>query len=251
MQMSSTAPFKNAPITEALLDIRVSLPSGSDYATLEPFCEQIATDYPTRRFRREWQAEIAVSDESAPVTSATRGGTVGYLLTSPDGTQVVQARINGFSLSRLRPYRNWIELKAEAQKLWEVYRKVANPLAIDQIALRYVNRIEIPAPFTDFREYVLTAPDIAPGLPQGLSHFLMQLVVPFPAFGANATITETIAQSNNDSTTVPFILDIDVARVGAIDVEDPSVWEQFEQLRELKNDVFFKSTTDKARELFV
>lgn len=242
--------FTNAPITEALLDIQVTLADASVFQTLEPFCDAISSEYPNRRFRKEWRTEISVSDDRGPFTVSPEGGVVGYLLTSADGSQVVQARVNGFTFSRLRPYQDWGRMQSEARRLWEIYLDVAAPQSIERIALRYINRLELPLPLEDFRGYVTTAPEIAPGLPQSLSHFLMQLHMPSPHHDAIAIVTETIEPPTGDQTRLPFILDIDAFRKGVLDPRDTTLWERFEKLHALKNEIFFHSITDKAKELF-
>jgi uncharacterized protein (TIGR04255 family) len=227
--MPSYQTFTNAPITEALLDIQVTRQGLADFRALEPFCDAIAKSYPNRRFRKEFRAQFSVSDE---------------------GDAVAQARVNGFSFSRLRPYQDWERFRGEASRLWDLYLNMTAPDSIERIALRYINRLELPLPFGDFREYVRTAPDIAPGLPQSLSHFLMQLQIPSPAHDAIAIVTETMEAPVGDESRLPFILDIDAVRTGKLDPRDVALWDRFEKLHALKNEVFFQSITDKTKELF-
>ena len=49
--MSEYTTFPNAPITEALLDIRVELPEGIDIARLESFHEHIKDRFPDKKTR--------------------------------------------------------------------------------------------------------------------------------------------------------------------------------------------------------
>ena len=128
---------------------------------------------------------------------------------------------------------------------------MAKPTSIERIALRYINRLELPLPFSDFKEFVRTAPDIAPGLPQALSHFLMQLQIPSPDNEAIAIITETIEKPIGDPPVLPFILDIDAVSKRRLEPTDSSLWERFEKLHAWKNQIFFESITDKTVELFL
>ncbi len=248
--MPSYQTFTNAPITEALLDIQVSRQGSVDFRALEPFCDAIAASYPDRRLRKEFRAQFSVSDEGDAVAASPDGGIVGYRLTSADGSQVALARVNGFSFSRLRPYQDWDRFRGEARRLWDLYLTLTEPESIQRIALRYINRLELPLPFGDFREYVRTAPDIAPGLPQSLSHFLMQLQIPSPAHDAIAIVTETMETPIGDESRLPFILDIDAIRTGRLEPRDAALWDRFEKLHALKNEIFFQSITDKTKELF-
>ena len=114
--------------------------------------------------------------------------------------------------------------------------------------MRYINLLNLPLPLKDFKEYILTTPEIAPNLPQGLLSFLMRLVIPDERSKSIAIVTETIEPVKED--TVPLIFDIDVFREGTFDPERPEIWEAMEQLRQLKNEIFFNSITEKAKELF-
>jgi len=64
-----------------------------------------------------------------------------------------------------------------------------------------------------------------------------------------AVITQTM-EAVTDANKLPLIFDIDVFRVAAFEVKDEGVWQVFEKLRDLKNNIFFKSITPKAKELF-
>jgi uncharacterized protein (TIGR04255 family) len=240
--------FSNAPITEALLDIRVTLAHNTSLEQLATLHEIVKDDYPNKRERKMWQSAIHVKDEG-PEVAKPSGGTDGYLFSTPDGRNIVQSRLDGFTFNRLRPYDRWESFRDESYRLWQKYIEVAAPVQITRVALRYINRIEIPLPFRDFKDYILTTPEIAPGLPQGLARFFMQLAIPIAEIPAVAIITETM-EPLTETKRLPFILDIDVVREAAFDVDGKEAWEMLEKLHDIKNDIFFNSITPKAKELF-
>lgn len=244
--------FPNAPITEALLDVRVKLPPETCLAKLAAFQDEIKQRYPSRQERLAWEGHIEIkSNPMTRVSQSAAGGPDGYMFTSVDGRQVVQARMDGFTFSRLKPYNKWEALRDEAKELWQHYIQIAAPDSVTRVALRYINRIEIPLPIRDFKEYILTTPEIAPDLPQGLGSFFMRLVIPDAKTQAVAIVTETVEPIDESSNRLPLIFDIDAFRLAAFTVQDKTLWETFEQLHDLKNDIFFKSITPKAKELFL
>lgn len=196
-----------------------------------------------------WSGQVEMKPD-APQITTTSGGPTGYLFRSADGTQAVQALRQGFSFSRFKPYQDWKTFSREARDLWSRFATLTKPDKVTRIGLRYINRIELPLPFNDLKEYLLTVPEIAPGLPQGLSGFFFRTVIPVEAAEAFATITETIAEGDASKGVVPVILDIDVFRMGTFPIVADKLWPRFDPLRELKNDFFFKSLTDKAKDLF-
>jgi uncharacterized protein (TIGR04255 family) len=109
--------------------------------------------------------------------------------------------------------------------------------------------LELPLPFKDFKEYILTTPEISPALPQGLKTFFMRLEIPHESYQAVAIITETM-EAPSSTLRLPVILDIDVIRETTVSPSSSEIWQVFEQLRDFKNEIFFNSITEKAKELF-
>ena len=191
---------------------------------------------------------FARPDSITEPSLSTSGGPDGFFFRSPNERKIVQARLDGFTFNKLKPYENWELFSSEAKRLWSIFCQVANPIKITRVALRYINKIFFPLPMKDFKEYILTIPEVAPNLPQGLTHLFARLVIPKPEIEALAIITETMEEPNQDQK-LPFIFDIDVFK--GIDYSEPDrIWKDFEELRQFKNEVFFNSLTEKAKEMF-
>ena len=241
--------FKNAPITEAIFDIRADLPPDVTLNSLLNVYDPVKQSYPNKRERIYWHGGIQFRPDILPELQAVEGGPDGYLFSSADGKQTLQARKDGFTFNRFKPYERWETFRDEGMKLWNIYASVSNPKKVTRMALRYINRIEIPLPIRDFKDYIATVPEIAPGIPQGLASFLMRLEIPVDEFQAVAIITESM-DSREIGSVAPLILDIDVFREGLLDVRSAEIRDIFEGLHDLKNDIFFRSVTEKARALF-
>ena len=248
--MSDREIFAHAPIQEAVLDIRVELTEELAVPDLDSAFHALIRDrFPKSVRRNEWQLQFEVDEHGHPHDVASSEGAQGFLYRSIDESKIVQARLNGFAFSKLRPYETWEGFCGEAQELWATYQKVAQPKRVTRLALRYINRIELPLPLADLKEYILTVPEIAPALPQALATFLTRLVIPDTESDSVVIITETVPQSNEPST-VSFIFDIDAYKVVELRPESDQLWDVFETLHEVKNRFFFGSITEKAKELF-
>lgn len=240
--------FANAPISEAILDIAVRFPAPPELGRLEAFHDLIREHYPIKQGRVQWHGRIELGQER--VAQEVRRSAEGFLFRSGDSTRVVQARQDGFTFNWLKRYDSWSALRDQARPHWERYREMFRPEEVIRLGLRYVNRIEIPLPFADFREYVKTAPDIASGLPQGLSALFMRLEIPDGERGLAAVVTETFERPIDKGTRLPFIFDIDIIRSATFEPTSSAIWETFEKMRDYKNDIFFNSITDRAKALF-
>jgi uncharacterized protein (TIGR04255 family) len=238
--------YPHAPITEAVIDIQVATPV--PFALLAAAVADEPSFMPPETMRTSTRV-ITFGKEEDTVTTP-KIAPIGYLCRSADGLHIYQARTTGFTFSRLAEYTSWAEVSSEARRLWDKYRTIAAPTSITRIALRYVNRLDIPLPVLDFSTYLRTAPQLSPDLPQGLSGYFMQLQLPMPNFQGACIINQTIIEPATKPSTVSVVLDIDVFRASGVAVDESGLWEQLEQLRQEKNRVFEACITDQARSLF-
>jgi uncharacterized protein (TIGR04255 family) len=237
--------YRNSPITEALIDIRVQ---ESPYVTVEslnPIYARIQDEYPKREEVMFFKGQFAIPEAVASATQTKQG----YLYRSINGKYILQTRINGFTLNRLPPYENWDTFRSEAKRLWEIYRTFVRPARVIRVAVRSINRIDIP-PFRELKDYFKTFPEISSDLPQTLNGYVMQLLVAQEEFGGMLSLIQaTVPAPKAD--VVSINLDIDLYKESTTEFEiDENIWELLERLRNKKNDIFEGCITDKARNLF-
>jgi uncharacterized protein (TIGR04255 family) len=230
--------YAHAPILEAVLQINTSGEvTAAAVAGMHPL---FAESYPTKHQVFE-PFEEQTEDGATTVASKF----VGYDFVDQAGKRHVAARTSGISLRQLWPYDRWETFAAEAKRVWTIYRSL-NLSPIEWISLRYINRLEIPAPVTDLREYLRTLPEIAPELPHVIKSFLLRLELP-----ATNEI-DIIVLQGTVKTSKPVVealmLDIEV-RSSARTYSEDQIWERFEDLRVRKNDTFESCITEKVREL--
>jgi len=238
--------YENAPITEALIDIRVELPSDVTLEALERIHGEVRDRYPGKKKRFYVQGKFSAGDE---IGAVAKQKLMGFAFATENGKQIFQVRLDGFTFSRLRPYGNWGELRDEGRRLWEIYRSVVIPRKITRVAVRYINQIDIPFRSIDYKDYFRTTPEVSPDLPQGLSGFFMQLQFPQADFEGLLILTQTAIPPPSPNMH-SVILDLDVFKEGVELGSDEEVWRLLETLRKRKNKFFEGCLTDKTRELF-
>lgn len=245
---SSFPTLRQAPITEATIDIQVGLPPDINLDTLRAFHQGLEQRFP-KIDERVHSAVFVQLDKTAAPDMSSRGPTPdGLLMKSDEEALVVQARLDGFSVNKLAPYARWTVLREQAEQLWDRYLNIARPVAVKRLAVRYINRIQVQ-PGVDFKEAILTVPEIASGIPQGLPEYFMRLVIPHES-GAIAIVTEAGLPPSADG--LPAILfDIDVFRFPDLGPgEFGTIWTVLEELRAYKNVIFFNSITSKQMEKY-
>lgn len=230
--MAEKMHLTNAPIKEFLIDIQTR--GSRDMDQPRPVVpDQLSADYPHLEFLRPPGA----ADDHHGIRAFSR-----------DRLQAVQFRPDGFTFSRLAPYSNWPVLRAEAARLWSIYAEWAKPQAVRRLAVRSINEISIALPMSDFGDYLSCPPEIPAGLPQALSSFLMRIVLPHPANGATAVLTQALESPS--PTHAPIVLDIDVFKDVELTCACDACWPQLDALREFQNEIFFRSLTDKTRAMY-
>lgn len=249
--MTDDVHYRNAPIAEAVFDVRAILPADFDCNKFENFHDEIKKEFPTKEVSLTYTGSIKIEKGQKPVCGAKESGLNGFLFKSTDGTNLIQFKTSGFTFNKLRPYDNWKSFSEDAKKYLEEYLRITSPIKITRVGLRYINRLDIPLPIEDFEDYLNTVPYIAPEIPQVLAEFFMRLVIPNSEDVPNvAIITETIDNKiKTDGTFLPLILDIDVFREVDLNAGDKKIYEIFENLREYKNTIFNSSITDKMKQL--
>jgi uncharacterized protein (TIGR04255 family) len=227
---------------------------------LRELCAEVASAYPKCEQLNRMQAKFAVSPEAEDPKFNREDSPYGFRITSADGKYVATITVEGFTVSRLRPYDRWESLRQEAQELWGRYQRAVRPSRISRIALRYINQLDIPAEVRDFRDFLTAPPDVPPRLPQTLVEFLTRIMVPLEKIAGMAIITQRLQahdmirasqlqlQGESAGALLPILLDIDVFKSVELDPADESVWALADQMRDEKNVIFFESITERMEE---
>ncbi len=240
--------YSNAPITEAIIDLRVKPRADLNLEALEAVRSGEEIVYP--RSNKIYQTEGTITiQEGAPASASAQQQLLGYKFTSEGGKSIWQSRWDGFTFSQLAPYANWEPFRDEGRRLWRLFRERSAPVAVERLAVRYINRIDVPAQSIDLKEYFRTSPEVSPDLSQELAGFFMQLQIPQADLGGQVLINQTIIPPSRAGV-VSVVLDIDLICSENVPSSEEALWVRFEKLHVRKNEVFEACITNKTRRLF-
>lgn len=242
--MSRNLHFSKSPLTEALIDIRVNPRDELVVETLGDIQRGHEKEYPTRKNKIHFAHELSFDP---PGHSSANQSLIGYNFVSADNHQIVQVKLDGFTFNRLAPYLTWEIFKEEARKWWQIYADIAQPKSVTRLAVRYINRLDLPLPLSDLKDYLKTVPEISPELPQGLSSYVMQLHIPYDD-KATLVLNEALTPPPNPYV-ISVVLDIDLFREIDTPLSEQEIWDYFEVLRNKKNEIFLACITEKTKEL--
>jgi len=180
---------------------------------------------------------------NSAVAEAENIGWMGLRLVSQDQRQVVTAARDNLSLSWLGEYVGWTRLSSEMMRLWEIHRVIAGVDSIDQIQIRYVNRLEVPG--QDFDPAIYFAGFGSP--PEGLARgpFLHQDTLGHSAFPWHMlNLIRTFEPLTTASPNLPILVVLEAANAEPIPAENSIITERLIEMHWLKNYSFFKCVTD-------
>src|ERR1700722_817051 len=166
--------YPHAPIFEAVLDVQTrtsSLPSQDVFIQL---AKSLSTEYSQSAALNQLQVSVVAAPPAASSVAHTLQIS-GLRLCRPANDRVLLIQPRGMTFSHLPPYTSWETFKPEALRLWEEYVEFIKPEAVTRVALRYINRIDIPEARFELSDYFQLYPEIPKKIPQDISTFFMQL----------------------------------------------------------------------------
>lgn len=251
--MTERTHYSNAPITEAIIDLKIVESWGLSIDDLAIIRELVMDRYPGQEQEHVYSGQVYVEDAGEPLQTDSTYQVNGFRFTSQDKRQVFYARLDGFTLSIGAPYDRWETFRDEARRLWDIYRSVAKPEGVTRAEVRYINQLDVAAYVSDPTDIELG--DLVNVYPQApdewtFNNFFVQLQVPQEDLGCWLIVNEAPVRTP-DRETAMLQLDFDLFREQFEQPwradDDTEVWNFLEQLHVRKNEVFEASITKETR----
>jgi len=241
-----------APIHEAIIDIQCQLSQEVPVDNLK------FNDLENRETIYLLKTESNIDDATGLAQSTMANSYLGYKYTDSDTGIVGQFRMDGTTTSKICPYDSWETFLPQAAANWNRYKEAtgADINSVARVAVRYINRLL--APFDNnnhliIQHYLKNAPARPPEISRSLEGFLCRMVLPVPEIDGKVILTSTaegvVGEEGNKF--LPIILDIDVFHLvpeNNLESEE-KMWSIIEDMRTVKNEMFFNVMTEKSLEL--
>jgi uncharacterized protein (TIGR04255 family) len=237
--------LKNAPIVEAVIDIRVLRELAASPDTFAGLTSSIGQRYSQVGSIHSLEARFGI-ESGKELPPAQRRADLGWRYQA--GPEVVQFRVDGFTFSRLEPYTNWDEVFGEAFRLWGIYLNLARPKQLSRIAVRYINRMTVIGS-RNIGDFLAAPPMLPKPVTPIIRDFLTRIHVEDKPRNSAAVIVQAL-EPQFDPNVMSLLLDIDAYNEFNLDPTDPDRPLQFLRLRELKNEIFYASVTEKCVEMY-
>jgi uncharacterized protein (TIGR04255 family) len=236
--------YSRAPVVEAVIDFQVTQPPDFQITMLK---QVVAEGYfPYSSEEDLWEISKVFSPSGDEIKTEKRR--LGYRYRSSDQKYILQVRQKGFTLSRLAPYIHWEEFSTEAKRLWERFEAVTNPRQVERAAVRYVNRLDLPLPVTDLKQFLTVCPDAPDKLGGHTIAYLMQLQQLQPELNATLVLNQATVPPVRPGV-ISIILDLDLFSTLSSDKPRPDLWRLIDSLHGRVEQIFETCITDEVRRL--
>ena len=244
--LTSREPLKNPPIHEAVLDVRVLASSDVSAASFEPLIREIAGEFPQSKRMNAFAAEFAFG-KGAPTTRRAERKPLGHLFESVDKKHILQFRVDGFTLSRLRPYEGFDGLYSLFERYWQMYLECAKPRGVVRLATRYINRFDVP-PAGTIEDHLTVFPS-PPLAALSVTQFVHRTQYRNLKTNLNAGVVIALEPAL-DGKASTIVIDIDAYAGGSFECDLQTLGTKFRSLRMFKDDLFFAIVGPRALERF-
>jgi uncharacterized protein (TIGR04255 family) len=214
--------------------------------------ERIKDEFPHRQ--QQNFVTMEVTQTSTGLTPNAQTGVDRLQFFRTDRSALVQVGPRLLSVNHLLPYGGWPSFKPLIAKVLDSYWEAAQPTGIRHIALRFINRIQLPPQYLKFEEYLHVYPNVPGGSDQMWQNWAQQVEIVRDELQALLVVQAgtQIKPSAHDTTKAQYAVMLDFVFVR--EAEEPlpraAVPDWLETAHDEIEKMFFQSITPKCLELF-
>ena len=242
--------YKKPPILEAVCEFKFDQNSPWDTTIPGLLFEGIKKDFPKKKNLQMGKFEMHVDRKKEEFNQQFFTRNRAQFLHKDEKIFVLLDE-NLLTINHLKPYTSWKNYFSNIQKVFETYKKIANPKQIERIGVRYINRIEVPQLGSDpseLKKYFNFRPFIGEKLPQKLESVIVGSVFVFENKRDRAKLQ--LLSESDEKNKSKFIIDIDYFLNNPNSIELKSVSDWVQTAHNHIGELFEEAITDEVRGLF-
>ena len=249
--MSTDKPkYSNPPIQEAVFEVHFVSAQPLAKESLKLLQPVWQAAYPDQKLVEEKNINVRLDPDGIKTEDQILGHR--FVCRSSDGTRLVQLSGSFLAVNQLKPYLGWNESFREIiiQRAAE-FQKTLGPLPFHQVALRYINRIDIPETplvWEKWFQFNLPVPKLEGAEPPNFQMQFNSKIADGCQLNVNAVALPQ-AQPGAQSGISSIILDIGVTWTGT-PVEPEKMSEYMEKVHRPHRLAFESYLNDNLRKLF-
>lgn len=232
--------YSKPPLIEAVCDFKFSSSQPWDWTIPGLFYEQIRDSFPIKE-----QLNIVETTIDPNQGKFVQQAQPKLQFASETRDTVIQIAADNLSIHELPPYNGWADFKKHILEYLQMYSKVAHPSGLANVALHYVNYIELPGADVELEEYFRVMPQVPQPIPQVFPSFLLNVDIPYssPASGLRIIFGTVVPKTLG---TFAYLLDLNMLCANDSVPSNDHVLEWLETAHERIEVAFDASFTEKT-----
>jgi len=236
--------YENPPVQEAICEFHFEESASWDSTYPGLIYSEVREDFPEKRTATAHGIGIEAEASAARVRTEER-----TRFFREDETALIQVGPQFLSANRLAPYKSWDEFRETIRMGYSAYREVVDPSEIEQISLRYVNRIVIEEEELDLSDYFRLGIRTGEELPDSYFSFIVGFVSEF-ADGRDALRVQMTDTDTDRDDAIGVLLDLQYSLRIPHALEFGEVFDWLEKAHEEIEEGFEGSIRDSLRAEF-
>lgn len=238
--------LKQAPVMVAIIEIRYDSPNEIDMAFIKKSDSTIRKEFPNRRENLSGNINMPtpiIGEGTVRFTSKHEG----FTYTTNDKERTIDIGKNRIGYTFHGEYNSWDSFKNDAIYYFDLFSFLLNTVKISRISIRFINDIklkEINDP-TEYFNTFISAKEDSIEYPVDSFSFRYSMAIDKKT---KVNVAHSLEEKIDKNDIHDYILDIDVLSfVENFNLTDLS--QKLDELRNIKNDIFFKTLTKKMQDL--
>jgi len=235
----------NPPVVLAVMEIRFQLKSDIDVVALKKDDSQLLLKYPNRS--DNFKGNINLPTPTAGISTAKISSKqVGYSYLNLEKTHKLVITKENLIFAIEGVYPGWPEFKEEGLDVIHNFKHILSDSIITRVSMRFVNRINIQIS-TIPEDYFNTSISAREGtIEYPIDSYFFKYSTQIPNTKINSNVIQSLEEKSESD--YSFVFDIDVLCHERNEFSIINFANKLEELREVKNDIFFKNLTKKTLE---
>lgn len=240
--------YRKPPIIEALCEFQFVSDMPEDFDSIATLMyEKVSASFPKRLRLQLQTSQINVDNSGTPEITEQFLPLVRFQ--SSNEYVLIQLGQSFLSINHLKPYTSWEEFLPSVKMGFSAYREVVKPKSVHRIALRYINRIEIPNNRINLEDYFEFRPFLKERVLQDISAFTLGIQIPYEAARdvLNIQLASIVSEVPN---TIAILLDLTYSLTKPEDITLDKISDWLSVAHNQVEEAFEACITDQLRELF-
>jgi len=204
---------------------------------------RIHEEFPTKREQPILEMKVRAAGTDA--AQEIRQGVARMRFLTPDETGIVQVGPNLLAVNRLPPYPGWAGFRASVLTQLGNYIEVAQPLAIERVSVRYINRVALKTTHLELADYFRALPGLPANMTGNITAFFTSADIAHDAPSTRLKLTFGSAVSGNERES-HFIMDLEMTSLEPVEMDAQPVGAWLDVAHERLEQAFDASFTDRT-----